>query len=259
MTDDDRQRLHFRAYPAQLQQTGKRTLSGRLVPYNEPADVVDQMPDGELEVYREGFRPGAFTPQMTDQGSVQKIGLIHRHEGGLGYLGPFIGLRDAPDGLYGDVRVLPSKASDVEALLDSGVRELSVEFRLPRTGHTTVDADGVRWRTRAHLDQVALEPRGAYSRAEVLAYRHEVDEAQREQSEAEQAAEAEAQAQAEAQAAQDAADAEARQRVEDAATALAERKRLWDEMTARTPAAVEKQQEYVRDFGLTKPGGWQRH
>jgi len=259
MTDDDRQRLHYRAFPAQLQRTDKRTLSGRLVPYNEAADVVDEMPDGELEVYREGFRPGAFAPQSSHEPSWAKIGLTHRHEGGLGYLGPFIGLREAPDGLYGDVRVLPSLAEDVGALLDSGVRELSVEFRLPKAGHTEVDADGTRWRVRAHLDQVALEPKGAYSRAEVLAYRHEVDEAQREQSEADQAAAAEAEAAAAAKAEQDAADAEARQRIEDAATAADERRRKWAELTADIPELAERQDDYVREFGLTKPGGWQRH
>jgi HK97 family phage prohead protease len=243
MTD---QVTFLRAFPSHIEQSGPRQLTGRLVPYDMITDVLDQLPNGEMDIYREGFRPGAFGPQakVREKGAISKIGLVHRHEGGLGYLGPFTALREAPDGLYGDVAVLRSKAGDVEDLLAAGVEELSVEFRLPRTNHTTVDGAGVRWRTRAHLDQVALEPKGAYRTAQVLAYRAEIDEALAEKAEQAKLAEAEALLAAE----------KARQAEAEAEAAL-ERRRRWNELTGRLSDEEERQRQLVRDYGLTRPGG----
>lgn len=236
----DRQLVFLRAFPSQIERTGPRQLTGRLVPYGVVADVADQKPDGEFDVYREGFRPGAFGPQanIREKGVLNKISLIHRHDGGLGFLGPFTALREEPDGLYGDASVLRSKASDVEDLLEAGVAGLSVEFRLSKSNHTEVDGDGVRWRVRAHLDQVALEPKGAYGTAQVLAYRAEVDDAQR------------------AQAEQAKADDEERRRREAEAAALVERRRRWAELTGRLDAEQERQAQLVRDYGITQPGGY---
>ncbi|HKY68602.1 MAG TPA: hypothetical protein VJM49_19610 [Acidimicrobiales bacterium] len=234
------QLVHVRAYPAHVEQTGPRQLTGRLLPYNVAVDVLDELPDGRYDIYSEGFRPGAFDPQVNLRDKVSKIGLIHTHVGGLGYLGPFTSLREQPDGLYGDVRIVPSKVEDVAALLEAGVDELSVEFRLPRSNHTEVDGDGVRWRTRAHLDQVALEPKGAYRSAQVLAFRAEVDEEKREQAEAA----ADAEAAAEAAAAK--------------AAAAEERRERWDAMTKRLDGEVAKQQDYALRFGVTAPGGFTR-
>lgn len=184
---------HLRAYPTTLERTGPHQLTGRFVPYDVVADVLDELPDGQVDIYREGFRRGAFAPQVdtAEPGVLRRIGLVHTHAGGLGYLGPVVALREAPDGLYGDVAVLRSKAGDVEDLMSAGVSELSVEFRLPKVGHTSVDDAGVRWRTRAHLDQVALEARGSYTGARVLAYRAELDELAQEEATAAAAAEAE--------------------------------------------------------------------
>src|SRR5215471_16331154 len=124
--------VFMRAYPAQVEQSGPQQLTGRLVPYDVSADVLDILENGKPDIYKEGFRRGAFDGQVepgrTNSRVLTKIGLIHRHEGGLGYLGPFVGLRDEPDGLWGDVNILPSKADDVLSLLQSGVDELSVEF-----------------------------------------------------------------------------------------------------------------------------------
>lgn len=233
----------LRAFPSpQIERIGPRQLTGRLVPYNTPADVLDELPNGQVDVYREGFRPGAFGPQANanDKGVLAKIGLIHRHDGGLGFLGPFTALREQPDGLYGDVAILRSKADDVEDLLAAGVEELSVEFRLPRRDHTEVDGEGVRWRNRAHLDQVALEPRGAYRTAQVLAYRAEIDE--------------QAAAEAAEEAAREVVRAGAERADADAEAAL-ERRRRWDELTGRLDSELERQRQYVRTYGITQPGG----
>ena len=79
----------LRAYPSQIERTGPRQLTGRLVPYNEPTFVMDEKPDGQPDIYQEGFRPGAFSPQSStdDQAVLRRIKLIHCHEGGLGFLG----------------------------------------------------------------------------------------------------------------------------------------------------------------------------
>jgi len=172
-----------RAFPVTLEQTGPRELAGRCVPFGVVADVVDELPDGTLDIYQEGFRPGAFMPQATtpERGVLQRIGVVHSHDGGLGYLGPCVALREEADGLWFGAAVLRSKASDVEDLLAAGVNEISIEFRQPRHNSTEIDADGVRWRTKAHLDQIALEPRGAYTGARVAAFRAELDELAREE------------------------------------------------------------------------------
>jgi|SRR5215471_15726732 len=252
--------LYIRAYPATLERTDQRQLTGRLVPYGVVADVLDEMPDGRFDIYREGFRPGAFGPQVSlTAGRLAKIGLVHTHEGGLGYLGPFVGLREEADGLYGDVRVLPSKAPDVDALLEAGINELSVEFRLRGSDNTDVDGEGVRWRTRAHLDRVALEPKGAYSSAQVLAFRAEVEEHQREEAAAAAKAEAEAQQEAERDAAAVAALAEEQRRLDAEATAALERRRRFDELAARLPAAQARQEELLRQhYGTTARRGGPR-
>lgn len=227
------QLIHVRAFPTEIQASGPRRLTGRLVPYNEIAHVMDLSPEGKPDIYEEGFRPGAFSAQVNspEPRALAKINLIHRHEGGLGYLGPFTALREDADGLYGDVNVLRSKASDVEDLLADGVGELSVEFRVARPEYTEVDGAGVRWRTRAHLDQVALEPRGAYRSAQVLAYRAEQTEA---------IAETEATAEHE--------------RIE--AEAAAARRARWDQLAGRLDGEIERQAQLVRDYGLTRPGGY---
>lgn len=238
---------YLRAFPSEIERTGPRQLTGRVVPYNVPADVLDELPGGQYDVYREGFRPGAFGPQVNtrEKGVLSKIALVHRHDGGLGYLGPFTGLREQPEGLYGDVAVLRSKADDVEDLLAAGIAELSVEFRLPRSNHTDIDADGIRWRTRAHLEGVALEPKGAYRSAQVLAYRAGLDEEQRERTEAEQARQATERAEAAEQA-----------RVETEAQAALERRERWERLSGRLDGDLERQAQYVRDYGITQPGGY---
>jgi HK97 family phage prohead protease len=213
--------VFIRAFPAALEQSGPHRLSGRFVPFDVATLVLDELPDGGVDIYPEGFRRGAFAPQVSspEPAVVRRIGLVHTHDGGLGYLGPVIALRDEPDGLWGDVAVLRSKASDVEDLLAAGVKELSVEFRLPRLGQgTVIDGDGVRWRTRAHLDQIALEAKGAYTGARVASFRAELDELAKEEAarhaaETEQAAAVATAAQAE-QSKVEAAEQAARQRAE---------------------------------------------
>jgi hypothetical protein len=173
----------------------------------------------------------------------RRVRFIHSHEAGLGYLGPFTALREESDGLWGDAEVLRSRAGDVEDLLAAGVRELSVEFHLTGPQSTQVDEDGTRWRTRAHLVAVALEPKGAYTGAEVMAFRAEVDAA-----EAEQAKERAQQISAEeAEVQRQAAVAEAARQAE------AQRRASWEALTARYDTEAKRQEQMVKDYGLTIP------
>lgn len=247
--DNDGKFVHYRAVPAELHlraeplPNGARQMTGRLVPYNVVATVLDETPAGR-EIYQEGFRPGAFDGQVTNgstnRGILSKISLIHRHEGGLGFLGPFVALREMPDGLWGDANVVPSKADDVAALIRDGVQELSIEFRVPKADGTSVTDDGVRWRTRAYLEQVALEPKGAYSTAQVLAFRKEVEEAELEEAEA---------------AAEKSEADQALELAEATQAAVLQRRQQWDELTGRIDALMTEQEKLVRHYGVTQPGG----
>jgi HK97 family phage prohead protease len=255
--------IFIRAFPLTVERREPHRLLGRLVPYNLATDVADPTDDpNRFDFYQEGFRPGAFQRQLSALRAgdkINKIKLVHTHEGGLGTLGVFTNLSEESDGLYGDARIYTSKVADVTDLLETGDDELSVEFRLHRSNHTVIDDAGVRWRTGVHLDRVALEPKGAYSGARVLAFRNEMDEIQREQAAEEEAAraaaEAEAQQQAEAEAAEAAAAAEAHQRAEAEVEAAAEKHRRWEEMRDRFDGDLDKQKQYVRDYGITQPGG----
>src|SRR5262252_236791 len=134
--------VFFRAFPAAITRNG-RQLDGRLVPYDLPTQVADPLPDGKHDIYHEGFRRGAFDGQVStggkNKGVFTRISLIHKHEGGLGYLGPFTMLREEHDGLYGTASILPTQAENVAALLEDGIDELSIEFRLRGTNPTSID------------------------------------------------------------------------------------------------------------------------
>jgi HK97 family phage prohead protease len=213
--------------------------------------VADPTDNGKHDVYREGFRRGAFDGQVLtggkNKGVFTRIGLIHKHEGGLGYLGPFTHLREGADGLYGTASIVSSKSTDVADLLDDGIDELSIEFRLRGAESTIVDSDGVRWRTSVHLDQVALEPKGAYSTAQVLQYRAEMDALEREELEAKEAEDAKRLAE----------ESQTKQ-LEDEAAAVLARRAAWDEMTARIDRDVLNQRELERTYGVMQQRGYRR-
>ena len=164
--------------PTELARPNTGTLVGRAVPYNVATDVVDKLADGRLDAYREGFRPGVFDGAAKEPG---RIILIDGHaEHGRGRkLGIATALRSTPDALEVEFRVLPTLVDDVAMLVELGVRDLSVGFQ-PLSGGTSIDDDGIRWRTRAHLIHVSLEPEGSYPGAEVLAMRAQQDQEEEE-------------------------------------------------------------------------------
>jgi HK97 family phage prohead protease len=168
-----------RAMPTTLERIDRRTLACRYVPWGIKATVVDPTPDGGLERYVEEFASSAFDRQLNASekagGVLQRIVLSDEHSSENGTkVGYTIGLRRESDGLYGEARLLPSRIDDVEALLEDGVSQLSVEF-LPHRGGTKLLPDGTKLRVDAHLLRVALVPEGAYAGSEVLAMREAED------------------------------------------------------------------------------------
>lgn len=164
-----------RAFTPEITQVDRHTVELVIVPYNEPAWVADEFADGvkgEAQRYREAFAPGVFAGQTMSKepGTLQRITFVDDHEGGLGKLGHVLQAREEPDRLEAVVRVLRSREGDVEELIADGIASISPSF-LPLRGGTRREADGLRVRTRAHLEHVALVPQGAYRSARVLAYR----------------------------------------------------------------------------------------
>lgn len=227
--------VHVRAFEdAELAMKDGR-LTGRLVPYDTVAWVRDTLPNGRPDIYQEGFRRGAFDRLLRDpKGNAGRIEFKHRHDGGLGYLGPGVDLEERDDGMYGTFQIVRSLRDDVSDLLGAGHRGLSIEFRELPGG--TVEEDEVRWRTDVAMHGVALEWRGAYSEAEVLAFRSEIESDQEAQAAAAQVererAEAEAAAAAEVEAKLAEAAEMARKQVA-VAEWVAEQERLQAELVAR--------------------------
>lgn len=165
-----------RSVPTTLARVDRSTLECRFVPFDVTAIAVDPLPDGTLDRYKEAFAPTVFDRQLKaaekQVGVFQRITAVDEHGGSK--IGFTTALRRESDGLYGSVRLLPSRIDDVEALLDEGVNNLSVEFIALRGGTKHLD-DGTRLRTAGHLVRVALVSQGAYEGAEVLAMRDAED------------------------------------------------------------------------------------
>jgi HK97 family phage prohead protease len=156
----------LRTFDARLAPGDGRTIVGRAVPYNVPAEVSD---DGGTTRYREMFVEGAFRRACRVP---ERVVLTGEHEHGmLATIGRAIELHEDEDGFYGAWEVTPGAIGDhALALVHQGVlRGLSVEA-------VVLDAyrreqRGVVIRRHCHLDSVGLCRSPAYREAEVLAVR----------------------------------------------------------------------------------------
>lgn len=164
----------IRAYASEFSRPARDKLEVRLIPYGVPTQVADVLPNGTLDSYIEEFAPSMFSGQVraAHPETFRKIRFFDGHPNGDGAtrLGWALTLRADPDWLYGTIQLMPTRVDDVEAMLDSGIRDVSVGF-IPGAGGTIQRADGSRLRIKGHLDHIALEPEGAYPGAEVLAMR----------------------------------------------------------------------------------------
>lgn len=146
-------------------------LEAIFVPWNRPARVFD--PD-EPEPYEEGFRPGAFDPQLLDpRFRPAEVPLLPRH-GSSETFGHARKLDSTDVGLHGVVAIRPSLRDDVAQMVDDGIDSMSIEFFALQRGPRITDT-GVRWRDRAVLVAVAMTSKPAYDDAKVLALREQHD------------------------------------------------------------------------------------
>lgn len=149
-----------------------RTLVSRLVPFNEVATVSDN----GGPPYQEMFVRGAFSRQRSAAHRIKAF-LNFRHGQSMSdQIGFAKSVEEREDGLHGELRVLEGSDGDkaLQLVREGMLDGLSIEFRVPPGGSRVVN--GVVQRVRAHLDGVALVPRGAYAGAQVLAMR-ELEEA----------------------------------------------------------------------------------
>jgi len=160
-----------RAMAGPVELVDEHTLHGKVVPWNEPARVFD---DVEPRPYLEQFDRHAFDEQLdygaTNRGIIRSVTLQDRHDGSpIGYA---LELDRADDGLYGTFRVRDPHVRDVRQMYDDGIDGLSVRFHpIARGGSRTID--GIVTRLRAIIRHVALVPTGAYPTAKVLAVRED--------------------------------------------------------------------------------------
>jgi HK97 family phage prohead protease len=168
--------LH-REFSAELSAGDGRTVDVRIVPYRTPAEVSD---DGRT-IYREEWDDNCFDEQLV-AGHRLKVLLNFEHLSGISNIvGKGISLRSVPgDGLHGSFRMDEGQDGDKALrLVQDGILDgVSLEAFPKKSIRTT---DGVVRRVRAHLHNVALCRRPAFSDARVLAVREEthqiIDEA----------------------------------------------------------------------------------
>ena len=185
----------LRSTLGEVQGVDGHCLSARLVGYNVPSPVIDILPSG-LDRYVEEIASSIFERQIgASPDTIRRIEFLDGHPPDASKLGYQLTLRNADDGLYGDMRVYNTRAEDVAMMLADGITDVSIGFA-PHPKGTLVRSDGTRVRTRGTLLHVALVPQGAHVGAETLAFRStladmEADEAEKAETEARAAKRAE--------------------------------------------------------------------
>lgn len=165
-----------RTFAVAQQELDGRTLHVRIVPFDEVATVADP-PD--YTPYKERFAPGVFSAQ---ENAAHRIRLRTDHAaldngsrkpGLSGVVGKGVSLRETSAGVEGEFRFLTTPEADtaLELTREGGYDGVSAEF----IGIKSKMIDGVKTRTKAHLDSVALALGPAYSKAEILALREGSD------------------------------------------------------------------------------------
>jgi HK97 family phage prohead protease len=164
MTDDLR---ILRSYSEPLELRDGRNISGRCIPYDQPAMVCE--PGGDP--YREVIRPRAFRRAIRAAGMVL-LNYEHQSQDLGNQIGPSIDLTETDDGLYATFRALETPLGDhALALIRSGVTGLSVEAIMSNR-HSRILEDGTVERSFARqLCHVALTGQPAYADAGVLSVR----------------------------------------------------------------------------------------
>lgn len=153
-----------------------RTVVGRIVPYNEIADVVEMNDEGELVKYRETFPPVSLTKMMQgahargDDYSFMRFTLDHEDDFGH-RIGFAKSVESRDDGAWAWLRLYESDdLPKVRSMLTESHTGLSVEFVATRS--RTRD-DGVVERLGVHIGTVTATPQPMYAGAKIMALRGE--------------------------------------------------------------------------------------
>jgi uncharacterized protein len=166
----------MRAYAAELELADGRTIVGRCLPYGEPAQVCDQLPDGTVSApYFEVVKAGACKAICRAPGRVL---LNYEHRGGLlDQAGSCVDLTERDDGLWSTFRALSSPSGDqaLELIRSGAVTGLSVEAIATAAGSRRLPDGTVERHRLKQLRHVALVAQPAYAGAGVTALRSAVE------------------------------------------------------------------------------------
>jgi HK97 family phage prohead protease len=155
-----------------------RTLSGRIVPYNEVANIVELDEETQSLVrYQETFLPHSLAAMA--QGFAARGGkfangqfiplLIDHNDNFDNMIGHATELRDEDDGAYASFRLYDdSRITKIRSVLTESHKGLSISFRDVRKPKII---DGIVQRVQVFVAHVAATPSPAYSNAGILALR----------------------------------------------------------------------------------------
>jgi HK97 family phage prohead protease len=157
--------------------TDGRTVTLRAVPYGKPTIVRDVKDGKPTKPYREGWEKGAFRKLVRAAHRVPLvIGDHNQRRNPMSDVGKGLTFVERDDGLIATFRIDETPGGDqaLFKIVDGQWTHASVGALVLRN-RTEGDpyADGVLWRTQAHLDHVVLTDRPAYAEAEVLSLRDE--------------------------------------------------------------------------------------
>lgn len=156
-----------------------RTVEGRIVPYNEPTEVVERTEAGELVRYTEQFLERscmAMVQASQSRANASFISFLMDHEerdfnAKIGYAST---LESRDDGAYAVFRLYQSRDLEkVVCMLDESHKGLSIAFRDTKPPKVI---DGVVSRVQVHIDHVAATPTPCYAGAAISGIRAEDSE-----------------------------------------------------------------------------------
>jgi hypothetical protein len=158
-----------RLYRADLAVDDAGTVTGRVVPYESPAHVVDVEGDYD-EVFTGVSFAGMLQGFARAPNRVRAVGLDLDHRPELDHrIGYATALESSDDGLYGTFALYGgADTPKVRSMLSSSHTGLSIDFG---ARHTRTRPDGTRERLGVHLFRVAATPTPIYAGAEILAVR----------------------------------------------------------------------------------------
>jgi len=163
---DERRKLS-RSFKVELEETEGRMVEGCVVPYGEPAQVVDD--EGTLP-YWEVFEPGAFGKQLR---AANRVELDYEHRDDLGSsIGICRSLREEASGLFGAFKIHAGAFGDqaLELVREGILPGFSVLFS-DRYRVWQRSAEGTVLRRSCELHKVSLCRAPAYASALVTATR----------------------------------------------------------------------------------------